>query len=126
MKNAFQEWLKQAEEELNMAKYLLTGGYFKGVCFHAQQSTEKSIKAKLFKKGWELEKTHQIARLIAIGKDYKVRFSLTDEEIVFIDGIYRGRYPAEAGILPLGEPTHEDAERAIGLAYRIFKEVVKK
>jgi len=66
MKNAILEWLKQTEEELNMASYLLKGGYFKGSCFHAQQAIEKSIKARLLRKGWTLEKTHSIQRLIAI------------------------------------------------------------
>lgn len=66
-----------------------------------QQAIEKAIKAKLFKKGWEREKTHSIERLIAIGKDYRVKFPLSDEEIVFLDSIYRGRYPVDEGLLPL-------------------------
>ena len=68
-----------------------------------------------------MEKTHSIERLIAIGIDYKIKSNLSDEEIVFIDSIYRGRYPAEAGLLPLGEPSGEDAERAVNIAKRIFK-----
>lgn len=43
----------------------------------------------MFKKGWELEKTHSIERLIAIAGDYKIKFDLSDEETVFIDSIYR-------------------------------------
>jgi HEPN domain-containing protein/predicted nucleotidyltransferase len=123
MRDAVQEWLKQAEEELNMANYLLQGGYLKGTCYHAQQSVEKSLKAWLFTKGWELEKTHSVERLVAIGEDYKLKFNLSDEEIVFIDSIYRGRYPADEGLLPFGEPSKEDAERAAGIARRIFKDV---
>lgn len=123
MKNAVQEWLKQAEEELNMAEYLLQGGYCKGACYHAQQSIEKSIKSRLFKKGWDLENTHSIERLIAIGKDYKIRLNISDEEIVFIDSIYRGTYPAEAGLLPLGEPSDADARKAVSIAKRIFRAV---
>ena len=51
MRNAVKEWLKQAEGELSMAKYLLQGGFYKGACYHAQQSVEKSAKAKLIEKG---------------------------------------------------------------------------
>ena len=123
MKDAVREWLKQAEEESSMADYLLQGGYFKGACYHAQQSIEKSIKARLFTKGWELEKTHSLARLVAIGEDYKLSFELSDEEIVFVDSIYRGRYPAETGLLPYGEPSRADAGKAVGIARRIFKEM---
>ena len=123
MKDAMHEWLKQSEDELNMSEYLLQGGYFKGACYHAQQSIEKSMKARLFKKGWELEKTHSIERLVAIGRDYRIRFKLSDEEIVFIDNSYRGRYPAEAGLLPLGEPSKADAEKAVHIAGRMCKDV---
>lgn len=121
MRDAVQEWFKLSEEELKMAEYLLRGGYFKGACYHAQQSIEKSIKARLFKKGWELEKTHSIERLNAICGDYKIKLRLSDKEMVFIDSIYRGRYPAETGLLPLGEPSEADAERAVSIAGRIFK-----
>jgi len=123
MKNAVQEWLKQSSDELNMAEYLLGGGFYNGACYHAQQSIGKSIKARLLGKGWELEKTHSIERLSAIGKDYRIRFKLSDEEMVFIDSIYRGRYPAEAGLLPLGEPSKKDGERAVVIARRMMKEV---
>lgn len=121
MRNAIGEWVKQSKDELNMASYLLKGGYFKGACYYAQQSIEKSMKSRLFRKGWDLEKTHSIERLIAIGRDYKIKFNLSSEEVVFMDSIYRGRYPLEAGLLPLGEPSEEEAKRAVGMAKRIFK-----
>jgi len=121
MRNSLKEWLKLAEEELNMAIYLLNGGYFKGACYHSQQCIEKSIKVILLKKGWELEKIHSIERLISIADDYNIKIKLSDEEVVFIDSIYRGRYPAEAGILPFGEPSKVDARKAVDIAKRIFK-----
>ena len=112
---------REAEEELGMATYLLQGGYLRGACYHAQQSIEKAIKAKLFKKGWALEKTHSVQRLAAIAKDYKVRMSLTDDEIILIDSIYRGRYPIEAGLLPLGDPSATDAKKAVDIAQKLLK-----
>ncbi len=36
MKDAVKEWLKQAKDELDMASYLVRGGYFKGACYHVQ------------------------------------------------------------------------------------------
>ena len=121
MKNAILEWLKEAEEELNMASYLLKGGYFKGSCFHAQQVIEKSIKARLLRKGWTLEKTHSIQRLIAIAEDYKIQVDLTDEDIFFVDNIYRGRYPAEVGLLPFSDPSETDAQKIVRIATAIFE-----
>lgn len=125
MKDIVEEGVKQAEDELEMADYLFQGGYFKGTCYHAQQSVEKAMKAGLFKKGWELERTHSAARLAAIGQDLRVRFPLSEEDILFIDSIYRGRYPAEAGLLPLGSPTREEAEKSVNLARKLLH-VAKK
>jgi len=126
MKDAVTEWVKQAQDELDMAVHLFQGGFFKGACFHAQQSVEKAMKAALFKKGWDLEKTHSAARLTAIGKDFRVKFPISEDEIVFIDSIYRGRYPAEAGLLPLGSPTREEAEKAVNLAGKLIKSVARE
>lgn len=123
MKEAVKEWLRQTEDELDMAEYLLEGKYFKGACYHSQQAIEKAIKARLIEKGWVLEKIHSIERLAALGRDYKIKLKLSDEEIVFLDSIYRGRYPAEAGLLPLGEPLEVDARRAVDIANRIFKTI---
>ena len=75
-------------------------------------------------KGWELEKTHSIARLEAICRDYKIRLSLRDEEIVLKDSIYRGRYPAEEGLLPFKDPLPDDSKRALQIA-RIVLEAEK-
>jgi HEPN domain-containing protein len=101
-----------------MADYLLRGGFHKGCCYHAQQAIGKGVKARLLAKGWELEKTHSIARLAAICEDHNIRLPLKDEDIVFIDSIYRGRYPAEEGLLPFKEPSANDAERALRIARR--------
>jgi HEPN domain-containing protein len=125
MREAIAEWLKQANDELNMAEYLLEGRFFRGSCFHSQQSIERSIKARLLKEGWELERIHSIGRLITIGEKYNIKINLSDEEVVFIDHIYRGRYPAETGLLPLGEPSEAEAQKAISIAKKIFTEVEK-
>ena len=77
----------------------------------------------LLDKGWALEKLHSIERLVAITKDYKVRLTLSEEEVVFIDSIYRGRYSAEAGLLPYGEPSKIDAQKVIRISKRIYKTV---
>ena len=53
MKDAVKEWIKQAKDELDMVLYLFKGGYFKGACYHSQQSIEKSLKANLLSRGWD-------------------------------------------------------------------------
>ncbi len=116
MNNQLQEWLRQADEEYCTAKYLADGGFYRGSCYHAEQSVENFLKAQLIDKGWDLEKTHSIRRLLAISEDYGLQYDLSEGDVIFIDSIYRGRYPAEAGLLPQGEPHAEDAGRALKLA----------
>ncbi len=123
MKNPLKQWLEGAEEDLRQAEYLYEGGFFRGACYSSQQAAEKIIKWALLKKGWELEKTHSIRRLSAIADDYGIKIRLKDEEIDFIDGIYRGRYPAEEGLLPLGVPTKRDARKAVKIAEKILKQM---
>ncbi len=123
MKEAIVQWMKQAEEELNVSLYLLQGKFYKGSCYHAQQAIEKAIKALLLNKGWDLEKIHNVNRLMALCNDYTIHISLSDDDIVFIDSIYKGRYPADIGLLPLGEPDEHDAARATTIATQIVNEM---
>ncbi len=116
MRKATKAWRRQAEEERDTAAYLRAGGFHRGACDHAQQCVEKSIKTMLLEVGWELEKIHNIHRLTALATDHGAPLSLTPDDIDFLDAIYRGRYPAESGLLPLGDPTAADAERAVTLA----------
>ncbi len=126
MKGALKYWKRSSEEDLRQAEYLIEGGFYRGACYSAQQATEKIIKCLLLKKGWELEKTHRIRRLIAIGQDYGLQLKLRDEEIDFMDSIYIGRYPAEEGLLPMGSPTKTDAKRAVRIAHKVFSQIIEE
>lgn len=113
MQNAIEEWNNNAAEDLAMARYLYNGDYFRGACYHAQQAVEKTLKARLLSKGWQLEKIHNIRRLNALCEEYQCTLNIPDEDISFLDSIYRSRYPAETGLLPQGEPEKDDALHAI-------------
>jgi len=126
MKNALSEWKKSAEEDLSQAEYLIEGGFYKGACFSAQQASEKILKWALLKHGWELEKTHNIRRLLSICENYNIKIDLNDEYIDFMDSIYLGRYPAEEGLLPMGAPTKRDARKALKIAKKIFEQVKRQ
>ena len=43
----------------------------------------------------------------------KYESPLSEEDAVFLNSVYRARYPAVLGLLPTGEPTKKDAERAL-------------
>ncbi len=38
------------------------------------------------------------------------------DEAIFLNSVYRGRYPTEEGLLPRGDPTREEAGRALAAA----------
>ena len=120
LKNAEQEWLNDAREELKTAHYLSKGRFWKAACYHSQQAAEKCLKARLLGKGWELEKVQSLARLAALLEDFKIKIQISDDEVEYLDSIHRGRYPGEAGLLPLGEPSREDAMKALDIAEKLL------
>jgi len=112
--------ISDARLDYEQSCYLFRGGYYKGASSFAQQSIEKFIKTKLLQFGWELQKVHQIVFLVSELKSYGYTITdVTDDEVSFIDNIYKGRYPGEQGLLPYGEPSQDDAQKAINIAYRI-------
>ena len=121
MREGMEAWHQQAEEDLRTAEFLLSGCFYRGACYHAQQCVEKSIKTLLLQRGWDLEKIHSIHRLAAIAEDYRLQLPLRTADIDLMDEIYRGRYPAESGLLPLGTPTREDADRSVAVAQRTVR-----
>ena len=123
MRDGISAWRRQSEEELATAEYLLAGEFFRGACYHAQQCVEKSLETMLLQRGWELEKIHGIHRLTVVARDHGVPVKLQPADIDFVDEIYRGRYPAESGLLPLGTPSHEEAEWAVALARNSVQEM---
>ena len=116
MKDAIREWIDLAVEDLRQARYLFEGGFYRGACFAAQQAVEKGIKAELLKRGWELEIIHQIKRLLHLLEEFDLHVQYEEDDVDFLDSIYRGRYPAEEGLLPLKPPVDLDASGSIAVA----------
>jgi len=83
------------------------------VCYHAQQAVEKILKAILTEKKIEFSRTHNVLDLSNAVKEIGYESPLSEEDAVFLNSVYRARYPAALGLLPTGEPTKKDAERAL-------------
>jgi HEPN domain-containing protein len=41
------------------------------------------------------------------------------DDAVFLNSVYRARYPAALGLLPTGEPTEKDAGKALHIAQKM-------
>jgi len=50
---------------------------------------------------------------------------ITIDDAVYLNSIYKGRYPTEDGLLPHGEPSKKDAEKAIVVS-RVVVERLRK
>jgi HEPN domain-containing protein len=109
MKPAVARWIEFAEIDLKAARTLLKEGSLSPVvCFHAQQSVEKCIKALIESKGLNPPKSHDLIMLYGHVDDM---IKLEEDTLAKLNQIYiDARYPASLGSLPEGPPDAEDAK----------------
>ncbi len=67
----------------------------------------------ILERGEKPEKTHDIIGLLKRTEGLGFKVTLSMEDAAFLNSIYKGRYPSEEGLLPHGEPSREDSERAL-------------
>jgi HEPN domain-containing protein/predicted nucleotidyltransferase len=125
MRKVTGSWIKDVEDEFGSAVILYEHGKYRGACYHSQQCVEKGLKALILEKGRKPERIHDIVELLneVIKQGWNV--SLTMDDAIFLNSIYKGRYPTEEGLLPHGEPSKEDAEKTIAVS-RVVVENLKK
>lgn len=113
------EWLNRARSNLARAKFdiRVPHVYLEDLCFDAQQSAEKAIKAVLLKLGVSFPFIHDLAELLdlvqkagkSVPKSVKEAGRLTRFAVVT-------RYPG------IAEPvTHEDYKRSVRIAEQVFR-----
>jgi len=119
-----QEWLLIAYEDYDAAQYLFDNKCPKPltiICYHCQQSAEKSLKAFLCASGVDIPKTHEIGLLCRCC--YELNESFAD---FFVDceelEIYatNTRYPSR---IEIDEP---HAKRALRQAITVYNHVTKQ
>ena len=116
-------WMAQARDEFETAAILLSNEKYTAVCYHSQQSVEKALKALVLEKAVEIPRSHDIIELRTRVLSLGWKIALETDEAVFLNSVYRGRYPTEEGLLPHGEPTHADAQRAYAAAGTLIQSV---
>lgn len=124
MNEEIRRWIAFANEDLRVAELIIEDEIYNQVCFHAQQSIEKSLKAAILAQGKTPRRTHMIVDLL---NDLAASW-LTDldDELKEIDLYYiPTRYPDTLpGMLPDGPPTLADARSALGLARQVHERAV--
>lgn len=71
------EWVEKAEEDYLAATHMLrmrVNLTYDVVCFHAQQSAEKYLKAFLQEQGAAFPKTHELSELLGLCLPYDTNF----------------------------------------------------
>jgi HEPN domain-containing protein len=117
------QWSLKAEEDINAARSLMTHGemFLSTVCFHAQQSAEKYLKAFLTSRQIEFRKRHDIGELLDLIAPLDSRLSeALRDAVVLTDYGVAVRYPGD-----FPNVTAADAQRAIQLAEEVRRLVLE-
>lgn len=124
MKAITREWLDRAQDDLNAARALLNYPDLTHVAaFHAQQATEKALKAVLEEYDLGLLKTHSLTRLLEIVKT-RLTLSFDQDMLDRLEAVYiEARYPNELGLLPYGKPTQKDAMEFCTFAQQAYQQI---
>jgi len=105
-----EDWMVRSKGDLAIAKAPLPqGAFYEDLCFHAQQATEKALKAVYQHHGWTFRYTHDLEELITGLKEKGLDIP---PEVVEADALtgfaWEARYPG------LAEPvTKEEYEEAL-------------
>lgn len=114
--------MKQAERDLENARYELDGGYYEWACFLSQQAAEKAVKAVYQRLGYEAF-GHSVAGLLKkLPREVNCTLKLIDMAKELDKAYIPTRYP---NAHPEGAPyelyTRGEAERLIGYAEEIIR-----
>ena len=108
-------WLRYAQEDLETAESVLSSGAPRQVCWLAQQSAEKALKAALVFLQVDFPRTHDLDVLLSlIPDDWAVKAAAPDLAELS-EWAVEARYP---GSWP--EATTDDATRAVADAKCVF------
>ncbi len=115
-------WIRQAEQDLEDARFLQEGKRHNLACFMGQQAGEKAVKAYLYHQGAEDVWGHSLADLCEDAKLLNMMFDVIKSMAILLDKYHDlTRYPH---LLPGGIPSEaydaEDGERAVYLAQEVI------
>ncbi|MBI5327832.1 MAG: HEPN domain-containing protein [Deltaproteobacteria bacterium] len=116
MNEKVKQWIIKADNDITIAgKDLKTDNpVTDAICFHAQQSAEKYLKAYLVFKDIEPEKTHKIERLVLTCITFDATFSALKAGDILTEYAVEFRYPDDFYI-----PDIEEAKEAYNLALKV-------
>jgi HEPN domain-containing protein len=123
-----QRWMKQAEDDFDVAKWDYKGGFWSQVCFMSQQAAEKSLKAFLYAKGFRNIVSHSLLFLAQHCKNYDLEFKEIIKNCKKLDKYYIiTRYPnGLPDLIPADYFDQEESKKALLYCKQIIKFVKKR
>ena len=121
MKNLTEEWLKAAQDDLDVIERIIADEHLTHiVAFHAQQCVEKVFKALLEEHTIDTPRIHRLVTLY--GKvEGLIDKALDLSMLQTLDSLYiDARYPGNLGLLPDGRPTLADAKKMYDFAISVL------
>src|SRR5437867_2913043 len=109
-------WLIKARNDLDTARQVgsLPQGHLDAAIYHCQQAAEKVIKGFLAFRDHDLERTHDLRRIIQVASRYDAEFSdWMNAAITLTPYATAYRYPGESATL---EPSRAEFDEALELA----------
>lgn len=121
--NRHEQWLKQAEEDLAVAKLVMRHAHMAHACFFSQQCMEKSLKGFLLSRGESYRRTHRLIELLLQCRKANPAFLDFDVDCMVVDQYYiPTRYPDS---VPRGAvdavPGEAEAAEAVAAAETLFQ-----
>lgn len=119
--------MRQAQQDIDDARYNQAGGRYHLACFLAQQAAEKALKGYLYAQGEEHVWGHSVADLVRQAAEHDARFAALISTGGGLDRHYiPTRYPNG---LPGGIPAEafdaDDAEKALRQAQHVLRQVAE-
>jgi HEPN domain-containing protein len=103
------DWFDKAAKDLLRIDALLTIDDLEGAGFHLQQAAEKYLKGYLLGKGWELERIHDLDKLLNVARSFDQHFDSFRATCKFVEEFYtEERYP----FLPSQVPSRDEFDKA--------------
>jgi len=121
MNRPAKEWMEKAEEDFEAANRLIKGRkpLYNLVCFHAQQSAEKYIKAVVELKGVAVPKTHDLLSIVDLAQPELAHLLLMKQDLELLTAYaVAARYPGE-------NATRRQAQRSLKTA-RLIRESIRQ
>lgn len=125
LKREGQRWWRQAERDLEDARYAFAGERYNLTCFLAQQSAEKALKAYLYFQGMEVVWGHSVRELVGLAAEFDAEFIALAERVAPLDQYYiPTRYPnGLPGGVPFEAFNEEDGQRGLRMAEWVLEAV---